>query len=237
MITLYGFGPAWGLPDPSPFVTKAATLLHMSGLPFRLENGYLKRAPKGKLPYIDDDGVLVPDSTLIRMHLEVRHGIDFDAGLTRAERGTAWAVDKLLEDHLYWILVDQRWLDDANFAAGPAQFFDFVPAPLRPLARRVARGMVRRRLRAHGMGLYSPPERLALAEHAFDAVAGILGDRPYLMGEQPCGADATMLGFIGGALAARFASPTRDAAEARPTLVAYRDRMMARYFPEIRQPG
>jgi len=33
MITLYSFGPAFGLPDPSPFVTKAATLLKMAGLP------------------------------------------------------------------------------------------------------------------------------------------------------------------------------------------------------------
>jgi hypothetical protein len=27
MITLYAFGPAFGLPDPSPFVTKAEVLL------------------------------------------------------------------------------------------------------------------------------------------------------------------------------------------------------------------
>ncbi len=234
MITLYGFGPAWGLPDASPFVTKTATLLRMSGLPFRTEKGEFRRAPKAKLPYIDDDGVLVANSTLIRLHLETRHGIDFAAGLTQAERGVAWAIDKLLEDHLYWIMVDMRWLDDANFAAGPAEFFSFVPSPLRPVARRVARRLVRRRLRAHGMGLYSCAERLALAERALDAVAGVLGDKPYLMGERPCAADATMLGFIGGLLVPRFSSPVRAAAESRATLVAHRDRMMARYFANSR---
>jgi hypothetical protein len=29
------------------------------------------------------------------------------------------------------------------------------------------------------------------------------------------------------------ASPTRDAALAKPNLVAYRDRMMGRFFPEL----
>ena len=35
MITLYTFGPAFGLPDPSPFVTKAEMLLKLAGLPYR----------------------------------------------------------------------------------------------------------------------------------------------------------------------------------------------------------
>jgi hypothetical protein len=43
MITLKGFGPAFGLPDPSPFVTKVEMLLKMAGLPYgrhpRLQQG------------------------------------------------------------------------------------------------------------------------------------------------------------------------------------------------------
>src|SRR5436190_8140000 len=34
MITLYTFGPAFGLPDPSPFVTKVEVLLKMAGLAY-----------------------------------------------------------------------------------------------------------------------------------------------------------------------------------------------------------
>ena len=83
MITLYTFGPAWGLPDPSPFVTKAMVLLKMSGLPFETDSGGFRKAPRGKLPYIRDGEEVVADSTLIRLHLERRHNIDFDQGLTR----------------------------------------------------------------------------------------------------------------------------------------------------------
>ncbi len=34
MITLHTFGPAFGQPDPSPFVMKAMALLKLSGQPY-----------------------------------------------------------------------------------------------------------------------------------------------------------------------------------------------------------
>src|SRR4249919_2363068 len=122
MITLYTFGPFFGLPDPSPFVMKGEMLLKLSGLPYKTDTRGFSRAPKGKLPYIDDDGELIADSTLIRLHLEKKHGIQFDRGLSARDRGTAWAVDKMLEDHLYWIMVYWRWLKDENFERGPKAF-------------------------------------------------------------------------------------------------------------------
>jgi hypothetical protein len=47
MITLYAFGPAFGLPDPSPFVTKTAIHLLMAGLPYRTDLTGFPIAPKG----------------------------------------------------------------------------------------------------------------------------------------------------------------------------------------------
>ena len=135
MITLYTFGPAFGLPDPSPFVTKAEVLLKMAGLPYRMDTKGFRKAPKGKLPYIRDGEDIIADSTFIRLHLEKRYNIDFDEGLSPKERGLAWAVEKMCEDHLYWLLVYALWADDANFKRGPAKFFDAAPAPVRPFVK------------------------------------------------------------------------------------------------------
>src|SRR5438067_6975066 len=101
MITLFTFGPAFGLPDPSPFVTKAEVSLKMAGLPYRTDTTGLSRAPKGKLPYIDDDGQRVADSTFIRLHIEKKYGFDFDRGLTAKQGATAWAFEKMVEEQLY----------------------------------------------------------------------------------------------------------------------------------------
>ena len=59
MITLYTFGPYFGLPDPSPFVMKAEVLLKMADLPFATDTTGFPKAPKGKLPYIRDDGKII----------------------------------------------------------------------------------------------------------------------------------------------------------------------------------
>ena len=133
MITLYSFGPGFGLPDPSPFVMKVETLLKMAKLAYRTDTTGFGKAPKGKLPYIDDDGTVVSDSTFIRWHLEKKYGIDFDKGLDKSQTATAWAFEKMAEDQLYWVVVSDRWMDDANFRKGPAMFFEKVPAPLRPI--------------------------------------------------------------------------------------------------------
>ena len=233
MLTFYAFGPGFGLPDPSPFVTKAEVLLKMAGVPYRKDTTGFKKAPKGKLPYIDDGGLIVADSTFIRMHLQRRYDIDFDAGLSPAERGVAWAFEKMCEDHLYWAVVHARWMIDENFDAGPRRFFDDAPAPLRPLIVAMVRRQVRRTLWGHGMGRHSEDEIAQLAVRDLGAIADFLGDKPYLMGVRPCGADATVFAFVAGCLAARFKTPIRIAAELQPNLAAYRDRMLAQYFPEL----
>jgi hypothetical protein len=66
MITLYIAGPNFGLPDPSPLVTKAEVLLKMSGVTYRTEVASFRKAPKGKIPYFEDVGRLFGDSTFLR---------------------------------------------------------------------------------------------------------------------------------------------------------------------------
>ena len=231
MITLYTFGPAFGLPDPSPFVVKAELLLKMSGLPYCTDTHGFRRAPKGKLPYIDDAGVLVADSSLIRCYLEEQHAIDFDAGFSPAQRGCAWAVEKMLEDQLYWPIVAARWGDDANFARGPALFFRQIPWPLRPMVQSLIRRKIRMALWAQGMGRHSTAEQLTFACRAIDAVAQLMGAQPYLLGETPCGADAAVFAFLAGAQCPHFETPLRAAVATHPNLVAYIERMQQRYYP------
>ena len=233
MITLYTFGPLFGLPDGSPFVTKAEMLLKLSGLEYQTDTRGYPRAPKGKLPYIEENGTIVADSSLIRLYLEKKHHTDFDRGLSVRDRGTAWAVEKMLEEQLYWAMVRWRWLDDANFAKGPRAYFARAPALVRPLIERMVRGKVRKTLHAHGIGRHNDEEMQALAERGFTAVAQVLGDNRYFMGNEPCGADATVFSFVACGLAPWFDSPLQKKLQSMPNLVAYRDRMMGEFFPKF----
>ena len=233
MIVLYTFGPTFGLPDPSPFVTKGEMLLKLAGIPYRTDTTGFKKSPKGKLPYIDDDGAVIADSTFIRMYLERKYQVDFDKGLSPSERGVAWAFEKLCEDHLYWVGLHARWIVDANFDKGPRTFFDGVPAPFRPFVVAMVRRQVRRNLWGQGMGRHTVAEMEELAARDLDAIADFLEDKPYLMGEAPSGADATVFPFILHALCPLFETAVRTCAERRGNLVAYRDRMLRQYYPDF----
>jgi glutathione S-transferase len=232
MITLYSFGPGFGLPDPSPFVTKAEVLLKMAKLPYRIDTSGFKKAPKGKLPYIDDDGETIADSTFIRWHLEKKYKIDFDRGLSPEQCAIAWAFEKMLEEHLYWAVVHARWMDDVNFAKGPATFFRAIPAPVRPLLVAMIRRRLRRTLHGQGIGRHSPDEIVALGTRSVDATADYLGTKAFTMGAEPTGLDATAFAFVAGALCPLFDTPLRSAAERHENLKRYVGRMTARFYPD-----
>ena len=229
MITLYGFGPAFGLPDPSPFVMKTEIQLKMAGVRYRFERAAPQESPKGKIPFIQVGAHRVGDSTFIRAHLEKHHNFDFDAGLCTAERAQAWAIERMLEDHLYFAIVNFRWLDDENWMKGPSHFFDGAPEAV---AKEV-RERVRATQMGHGLGRHSHDEIMDLADRSLTALSVILGDKPYVMGENPTGVDATAAAMTAAMLTPFFTGEIRRRAERHANLAAYRDRMFAQYYPDF----
>lgn len=233
MITLFGSGPNFGLPDASPFVTKAETLLRMSKLPFEKALMSFSKAPKGKIPYIGDDGELLGDSTFIRWHLEKKYGIDFDRGLTSEQRAIAWAFEKMAEDNLYWVIVHTRWMDDANFQRGPREFFKAAPAVIRPLVVAMIRRRVSKSLHSQGMGRHDSKEIAELGSRSLQAIADYLDGKPFFMGTEPTGADATIFAFVVSAMCPVFESALQEAAASHDNLRRYVGRVTARFYPEL----
>ena len=232
MITLYTFGPAFGLLDPSPFVAKAICLLRMSGLEHSAEPADIRKSPKGKLPYMNDNGKIIADSAFIKMHLETAHGVDFSGGYDTATLAKGWAIEKVLEDHLYWIIMHTRWAGDENFNKGPKTLFDKFPALMRPVITFMVRRQILRDLHGQGMSRHSDAEILTLAKAAFGAISALLGDKPYILGDKPCGYDATLYAFLQSALCPHFPHPTRDALVAHQNMTSYCGRLGEELFAE-----
>jgi glutathione S-transferase len=230
MITLYGAGEGFGLPEISPYVMKTEVQLRMAGLPYRKVRGSREDAPKGQVPYIDDEsGVRLGDSTFIRGYVERTYGIDFDEGLSPEQRATAWALERMMENHFGWVQAKERWLDPVNFAQGPAHFFDGAPEGV----KEAVQDQVRTNIFNMGVGRHSELEQVALGVRSLAAVAAILGDKPFLFGSRPCGADATVFAMLAATLTPYFDGELKRRAEGFGTLVAYVDRLMARFYPEF----
>jgi glutathione S-transferase len=232
MIRLHAFGPAFGLVDPSPFAMKVHGLLRLAKLPYERIRGDVQKAPKHKLPVLEDDGAIVPDSTLIRMHIERKYGFDFDANLSPAERGAAWAFEKMCEDHLYFALVFERWTVDANFFRGPVVFFERIPRPMRSFVVSMVRKRVRKTLYAQGFSRYDEAERLAIVGRAFRALSDYLSTREFIGGSAPCGADASAFATLSCFFCPHFEGPFRREVEKHPVLADYVTRVRAALFAD-----
>ena len=161
-------------------------------------------SPKGQLPYIDDEAESIADSTFIRAHIEGKYGFDFDAPLNLQQRAQAWAFERMIEHHVYWALVGARWVDPENFAKGPTHFFDGAPEHLREKLREDAQFRVAENYLLSGLGRHAPDEDVDLAVRSLFALSVQLGDKPYLMGDTPCGTDATAFGALAGILTPFF---------------------------------
>ena len=65
---------AFGLPNPSAFCVKVELYMRMAGIPYELALGDPRDAPKGKVPWINDDGHILGDSTFIIEYLKTKYG-------------------------------------------------------------------------------------------------------------------------------------------------------------------
>jgi len=230
MITVHGFGPYFGMADGSPFVIKTMIQLQLAGVNYEHRGSGVAKAPRGKVPYIEDEGQVIADSTLIRTHMERKYQVDLDAPLNLEERAIAWSLEKMAEEHLYFALVDLRWRDDENFAAGPAHFFDRLPPLLRPLVRRFARARMTKTLYLQGTSRLSREEVETNAGKDIDVIAVRLGDRRYMMGDEATAVDGFIYGVLESLLVPVFATRLRQRIQDHSNLVAYVDRMSRRFF-------
>jgi glutathione S-transferase len=237
MITLYQFPPAFGLPNASPFCLKLELYLRMAGLPYR--NRYtleLHKAPKGKLPWIDDDGTAVSDSGLIIDYLKHKFGDPLDHALTPVQRGQALAITRLLEEHLYWAVLYDRWIEAPGWEMTRPGFFGAMPWPLRSIVPWVARRGMRAELKGQGMGRHTLQQIHALGIADIDALAALLGDQDHFLGERATSVDAIAAAFLANILMVPLETSVKQAAAAHPNLVAYCQKMAQQYFPESYSP-
>ncbi len=71
------------------------------GLAFETVNsGVVLKAPKKKLPYLDDDGTVVADTHFIIEYPKARCSDPLDGALTPAEHAMATALLRLIEQNL-----------------------------------------------------------------------------------------------------------------------------------------
>jgi glutathione S-transferase len=233
-IRLFAFGTGWGVPFPTaaPFPLKVATWLRMAELPFDfVVANDPSKGPKGKSPWIEYGSVRMGDSSLIIAHLQERFGVDLDANLDPQQRALATSVQRMLEEHYHQCFEHQLFFGRGGeerlheFAAG-------LPIPLRWLVPILLKRGFAKQLHQRGMGRHSEEVIIDQGMADLDALAELLGNRPYCLGERPSSIDACVFGFLGVSLYVAGDNPLYRHGASLENLMRYCERMRARYFPE-----
>jgi len=222
---------AWGLPTIGPFSLKLEAYLRIVEIPYRtILDATPFKGPKGKLPWIEHEGKSIGDSGFIIEYLERRFQCDPDRSLSPAERAVALAMRRLVEENLYWTLVYDRWMVEENWPTVRDAVLGMIPLPMRYVIAPLARRGVRKQLEGHGIGRHTREEIHAIGCKDVGAIGDFLGDKPYLMGAEATGIDATAYGFLTNIMNVPVASPVKDEALKRANLVEYVGRFRRRYF-------
>jgi glutathione S-transferase len=237
MIKLQKFGPAFGLPDASPFVTKLETYLRMTRQPYETVIGNVRKAPRGQLPVVEIDGKVVSDSTVIIDQLEAARAEKLDARMDPKQRAVAVAFKSMLEEHLYFGMLFMRWATDEGWAVFEVGLRETlgtmgVPALMRGVVAKTARKYTVARTHTQGMGRKPRAEVVAVCSDLVDAFAVQLGDKPYFCGNEVTTYDATGYAFLGGVLCPAFDNELRRHAATKNNVVSYVNRMKDQYWKD-----
>lgn len=237
MITLYQFSSSLGLRCPSPPCLKLETYLRMVQIPYQVAaNADVLKAPKKKLPYIEDQGQIIPDSSFVIDYLKQTYGDPLDQHLSAEQRSTMLGMRRLMEENLYWTIFYSRWVEEDTWSVVREEFFAHLPVPLKWFVPKLVRRNALRDMYGQGMGRHSRKEVYDIGMQDIRAISDFLGDKSYLMGDQPTSLDATGYGTLVNLLRASVGSPLQEYGLTLENLVGYCDRMHTQYWTNAPVP-
>lgn len=227
-LTLVTLPPAFGMRNVSPFCLKSELLMTHLEVPFDLTmEPDPRKAPKGKLPFLQVGDELLADSELIADYLDARTDGAVFGHLSAADKGRGWAATRLAEDHLYWIIVASRWLDDDWWPNVVQGFFGELPGLVRPIVTRIARKQVVQTYHLHGLGRHSLEEQRGFAHRDFAALSGCVSEGPFLAGDTPNYFDFAVASILAGIFDNTPATWLTTLAHEYPDLRDYADRVQS----------
>lgn len=231
-LVAYHLPGGWGLVSVSPFCLKLDAFLRMTGIEHDAVTATTPfGGPKGKAPWIEHEGRKIDDSTLIILYLKERFGVNPNRVLSDAQQGMALAIQRMIEENLYWVMVHDRWNTPENWPLLKSSVLGGVPALPRAILAPIARRGVKKQLVGHGMGMHSAQEIAAIGARDIGALAAILGDKPWFFGDEPTETDAVAYGQLANIHCVGFASPMKAVIRGHVNLVSFIERFTARYYP------
>ena len=164
-------------------------------------------------------------------YLKESYGDKLDAQLSETDKAVGLAFQRIVEEYTYWSgIIFPRWHNEEVFET----YIPFLVPGVRiePGARAgllAFRVKIADEAEKHGMGLRPDSDVLRCLQEDLDALSDFLGTKPFFLGEEPTSYDATIYSTIRHITDVPWDWAGRDYARSKANLVAYADRMRARF--------
>jgi len=235
-LTIHQFPAALEM-QPSPFGLKLETWLRFHKLPYDVSFSATKMGPKGKVPFVTTEGTTLGDSELIIERLQNKYGISDEKDLTAEEQAMGVLIRRLIEDHLYFILVYSRWVDPDGWPAFRDLLFADIPGLVRGIISRKVQKKVAKYLKDQGIARHSREEIYQMADRDLQTLSVILGDRSYMITDHPTLTDASVYGLLANIVYPTTRVQPYTLFQKYPNLSAYCDRLKKEYWPTAVRGG
>jgi glutathione S-transferase len=215
----------------SPFCDKVRRILHYKEVPYRVveippseaASGRWKEiSPTGKFPVLEDGSTRILDSTDIARHLEARHPSPALLPADPRDRALVHVLEDWADESLYFFEMTMRLSWPQNAARWVPELLRAEKPLVRRLMQPVVPRIVSRTTRSQGLGRKDPETVVAELGAHLDAIAALLGDGPWLVGDALSLADIAVyaqLFCIAGAVEGA------EAIAARPVVGAWMERV------------
>ncbi|KAJ3175120.1 hypothetical protein HK101_010754 [Irineochytrium annulatum] len=225
----------WGYPNASPFSCKLETWLRMSGIKYAVIRDFdLKKAPKGKIPWIELDGMKMGDSELIINYLNKLHPSNdcSDSHLSASDRAISTAFKRLVSESFPPSMGYSRNHENVSITLDRYSDGKMNPWVKWFVGKRISASLLKK-LKAQGIGAHSRDEIYAIGNDNLRAISDFLGDKPFLMGNEPSQVDASMFGILTSTLWIPVEFPCKTYAyEECPNLHPYLLRIRDRFYAD-----
>ncbi len=233
-VVLHCFGRGKTRPNPSPFSLKFETFLRMAGIEYEVDHT-TPSSSKGKSPWMTFNGEDMADSQFCIEFLSEKLDKDLNKNLSDEKKAIARSMRIMIEEHLYFANTHMDFVINKGKYVKEVMPPLPVPSFMQGFVFNMLVKTIGKQTHAQGIGRHGKDEVAKLAQQDLKALSDLLGDKPFIMGNEVSEVDPTAFAF----LCLAFAGVEDDdspihkyAREELPNLKAYFERVKEKYYSD-----
>jgi len=168
--------------------------LRANDIKYEVVPSWTMRSKEGLLPFVELNGEHIADSQLIIFKLSKY--FKKEDKLPKEKLAIARAVDRMVEGTLLAALICFKVVENTAKFINPKVSGAPVPEFVTNLVAPFIHGQIKARMRANGMYKHDRTDILDIMHRDLQALSDILGDKKFVMGDEPSSVDFTVFGNL-----------------------------------------